>query len=217
MKKIDKLTASSVPDGWICQKGHPEKLLLSMKIFCESKSFQRKSAEGAKPDQLRKQIRLENRKQKLQEFADGRNDIHREELAKKQKVSRQKSNSSAVESNSIHCVSVSMAKNTNSDVLKDLMAVFVQGKDFFSDEPQKQIAANLGQSLLAQTNVNALHTSQEIAGPVELLDSDSESEEVEVVTPPATALESEAAAPAAAPEEEESSTATITTNELGVT
>ena len=86
------------------------------------------------------------------------------------------------------------------------MALFVQGKELFSNERQKQIAANLGQSLLAQTNVNALHpASQEIAGPAELLDSDSESDEVEAVTPPAAALESEAAAPATASEEESSS------------
>jgi hypothetical protein len=47
MKEIDELTAASVPDGWTCQKGHPEKLLLSMKIFYNSKAFQRSSAEGA--------------------------------------------------------------------------------------------------------------------------------------------------------------------------
>ena len=33
MKEIDLMTTSSIPDGWMYQKGYPEKLLLSMKIF----------------------------------------------------------------------------------------------------------------------------------------------------------------------------------------
>jgi hypothetical protein len=64
MKEIKEKLASSVPDG------HPEKLILSMKTFCKSKAFQRSSAEGGNPDFSRKEIRLENRKQKLQEFED---------------------------------------------------------------------------------------------------------------------------------------------------
>ena len=170
------------------------------RFFYKSKTFQRKSAEGNKPDSSRKEIPLENRKQKLQEFADGRNDIYKEEVAKKQKVTRQKANSSAVEANSIHRMSVSMAKNTNSDVLKDHMAMFIQDKDFFSDDLQKEIAANLGKSLLAQTSINASRTSQDIAGPVELLESDCESEEemedeVEVVDVSARTPEREAVEP----------------------
>jgi hypothetical protein len=134
LKEIDEFFILSLPDGWMYQKGYPEKLLLSMKICYKSKVFQRSSADGGEPKQSRKEIRKENYKQKLQEFADGRNDIYRQEVAKKQKVARQKANSSTVEANSIHRMSVSMAQNTQSDILKDHMAMFVQGKEFFSPE-----------------------------------------------------------------------------------
>ena len=144
------------------------------------------------------------------EFADGRNDIYKEEVAKKQKVTRQKANSSAVEANSIHRMSVSMAKNTNSNVLKDHMAMFIQDKDFFSDDLQKEIAANLGKSLLVQTSINASRTSQDIAGPVELLESDCKLEEemedeVEVVDVSARTPEREAVKPDAPGEENSTS------------
>jgi hypothetical protein len=205
MKEIDELTAASVPDGWMCQKGCPEKLLLSVKIFCKSKAFQSSSAKDAKPAHSRKEIRIENTKQKLQDFADGRTDVHKEEAAKKQKASRQKANSGAVEANSIHRMSVSMAKNTNSDMLTDNITVFLQGKEFFSDELQKEMAENLGQSLLAQTKIDTSRAAEEIAGPAELLESDSKSE-VEAVAPaPAAATGSEVAAPAAAGTEENNS------------
>ena len=88
--------------------------------------------------------------------------------------------------------------------------MFIQGKDFFSDDLQKEIAANLGKSLLAQTSINASRTSQDIAGPVELLESDCESEEemedeVEVVDVSATTPEREAVAPDAPGEENSTS------------
>jgi hypothetical protein len=82
MKEIDELTTASVSDGWMCQKGHPGKPLLSVKLFHESKAFPRSSAEGAKPAHSGKEIRIKKTKQKLQDFADGRNDIHKEEAAK---------------------------------------------------------------------------------------------------------------------------------------
>jgi ribosomal protein L22 len=60
-------------------------------------------------------------------------------------------------------MSVSMARNTNLDVLKDHMAVvFIQGKEFSSNELQQQMAATLGQSLLAQAESNASHPGQEL-------------------------------------------------------
>jgi hypothetical protein len=82
MKECDESLASSVPDGWMHQKGCPEKLLLSMMTFCESKAFQRLSAEGGKPDFSHKEIRLENRKQKLQEFEDDQKDLCKNDVAK---------------------------------------------------------------------------------------------------------------------------------------
>jgi hypothetical protein len=139
--------------------------------------------------------------------------MKKSEVAKKQKITRQKANSRAVKANSIHCMSVSMSKNANSDMLKDHMAVFVQCKEFFSDELQKHVAATLGQSLLVQANSNASRPSQEqiAAGPAELLDSDGKSdEETEAARPaaapaaPASAQESEVVAPAAATDENNS-------------
>jgi hypothetical protein len=179
MKAINDLTMTRLPDGWMYQKGYPEKLLLSMKIFYKSKVFHRSSgtADDGKPKRNRRQIRAEKSKQKLQEFADDRNSIYKDEVAKRQKVSRQKANSSAVEANSIHRMSVSMAQSTQSDMLKDHMAMFVQGKDFFSTLLQSEIATNLGEALLLQTEKNKSHPgpdSSGIVGPVELLDSNSE-------------------------------------------
>jgi hypothetical protein len=60
-------------------------------------------------------------------------------------------------------------------VLEDHLAALVQGKEFFRNELQKQTAATLGQLLLApQAKSNdASRPSQEILGPMELLDSDS--------------------------------------------
>jgi hypothetical protein len=85
-------------------------------------------------------------------------------VAKKQKVARQKANSGAREADSIHGMSISVAKNTNSDMLKDHTAAFVRGNAFFCDKLQKQTAATLGQFLLAQANSNASRSpSQEIA------------------------------------------------------
>jgi hypothetical protein len=153
MKAIDELTMTRLPDGWMYQKGYPEKLLLSMTFFYKSKVFHRSSgtADDGKPKRNRRKIRAEKSKQKLQEFADDRNSIYKDKVAKRQKVARQKANSSAVEANSIHCMSVSMAQSTQSDMLKDHMAMFVQGKDFFSSLLQSGIATNLGKALLLQT------------------------------------------------------------------
>jgi hypothetical protein len=141
------------------KKGYPKKLLLSMEIFYMSKVFHRSSgtADDGKPKRNRRQIRAEKSKQKLQEFADDQNSIYKDKVAKRQKVARQKANSSALEANSIHRMSVSMAQSTQSDMLKDHMAMFVQGKDFFSPLLQSEIARNLGKALLLQTEKNKSH------------------------------------------------------------
>jgi hypothetical protein len=57
MTEIDRKTASSIPDGWMHQKGHIKKLPLSVKMHGKSKAFQRSSAEGVKkPDHSPKEI-----------------------------------------------------------------------------------------------------------------------------------------------------------------
>jgi hypothetical protein len=90
------------------------------------------------------------------------------------------SNSSAVEANLIHrTMSVSSAQSLKSDMLKDHMAMFVQGKDFFSSELLCEIAAKLLARPSLETSTNASHPSpvaSGFVGPVEVLESGSDTE-----------------------------------------
>jgi hypothetical protein len=69
-----------------------------------------------------------------------------------------------VEANSIHYMSMPMAQSAHSGILKDCMAIYIQGKEFFNQELQSQISENLGKALLSQTKINVVLLGAEACG-----------------------------------------------------